>query len=61
MAVDAASFKTEILSITFGSISFRLTPSTPSAIIKGLLLPVKDPIPLMIIPPPSTPGCPLPC
>ena len=47
IADDAPSFKTDIVSTSFGFIVFRLRASTPSTKIKGLALLLIDPIPLM--------------
>ena len=45
-----------ISAMIFGSTSFRLTPSTPSTMINGWLLPVIEPIPRILMAPPSAPG-----
>ena len=56
MAADAASFKTLIFSISFGSIAFKL-PGIPSTIIKGDVE-FNVPGPRIINSAPSAPGCP---
>ena len=56
MAAEEASFKTEILSISFGSTTF-ISPSTPSIKTIGLDT-LNDPKPRIKILPVSLPGCP---
>ena len=56
-AVAEASFKTEKLSISFGSTS-SIVLFNPSIKIRGSLFPVTELIPLIIKEAPSFPGCP---
>ena len=60
MAEDAASFNTEMLSISFG-LSKSISPSTPSIRIYGSALLDIVPSPLILIEVLLLPGCPLDC
>ena len=58
MAVDAASFNIEILSIAFGSIWSSEPNANPSIITKGLFEDEKELNPRTLILAPSAPGLP---